>query len=109
MTFTLLSIVLQTQTALPRTLLIQTDLSSKAQGSLCCLIRLRLVRHPRRLQRASALLQMPVHHIGHVNVVTIDAGLVSIVVVPVWHCSEDSEPFINVADFASKCLTQQSA
>ena len=34
---------------------------------------------------------------------------VSSVVVPVWHCSEDSEPFIDVADFASKCLTQQSA
>ena len=60
-TFKLLSILLQTQTALSRSLLIQTDLSRKAQGSLCCLIRVRLVRHPTGLQRASALLQ--VHYI----------------------------------------------
>jgi len=78
MTCTLLSVLLQMQTALPRSLRIQTDLSSKAQGGLCCPIRLRLVRHPTGLQRASALLQLPVHHISHVNVVTVDAGLVSI-------------------------------
>lgn len=78
MAFTLLSILLQTQTALPRSLLIQTDLSSKAQEGLCCLIRLRMVRHPRRLQRASALLQLQVHHISFVKVETDIDGLVSI-------------------------------
>ncbi len=77
-TFTLLSILVQTQTALPRSLLIQTDLSSKAKECLCCPVRLQLVRHPTDLQRASALLQMTVHHISQVNVVTVDAGLVSL-------------------------------
>ncbi len=78
MTFTLLSILLQTQTALPRSLLIQADLSSsKAQGSLCCLLIVRLMRHPRRLQKALALLQLQVQHINHVNVVIVNAGLVS--------------------------------